>query len=32
MREEKQKVRCLEIQCSDALLPAGSIGVVGMAF
>jgi hypothetical protein len=26
MREEKQKVRCLEIQCSDALLPAGSMG------
>ena len=32
MREEKQKIRYLEIQCSAALLPAGSIGVVSMAF
>jgi hypothetical protein len=32
MWEEKQKVRCLEIQCSGALLPAGSMGTVGMAF
>jgi hypothetical protein len=31
MREEKQKVR-LEIQCLAALLPAGSMGAVGMAF
>jgi hypothetical protein len=32
MRKEKQKVRCLEIQCLDALLPFGSMGGVGMAF
>jgi len=32
MREEKQKVRCLEIQCLAALLPAGSMGAVGMVF
>jgi hypothetical protein len=32
MREEKQKVRCLEIQSSAALLPAGSMGAVGMRF
>jgi len=32
MRKEKQKVRCLEIQCLAALLPYGSMGAVGMAF
>jgi len=32
MRKEKQKVRCLEIQCLAALLTSGSIGAVGMAF
>jgi hypothetical protein len=32
MRQTKQKVRCLEIQCLAALLLAGSMGAVGMAF
>ena len=32
MQKEKQKVRCLEIQCLAAILPFGSMGAVGMAF
>jgi hypothetical protein len=32
MRKQKQKVRCLEIQCLAALLHSGSMGAVGMAF